>query len=362
MPLGNLSLIEEAFVEAAIDPSQWVKALDVVTTVTDSYGAVLLPVAGGMISALPFTEPMSRSFETYTKDSWFTRDERFRGITLMKQRGIVDDLDIFTPDQIKRHPYYQDFLAPHGLRWFGGIAISCGAHLWCLSIQRSIAQGPFSEEEKDQLAYLSKRLSGTAAVASTIGESAALGALNAFEISGQGAALINREGKIFRLNSVAEQLLKQDVTVVKGRLVAQDSAATASFEQAVSKLLNSDKAAMQPPVSFARPGRRPLLAYPLKLAKLVQNALADCQMVVVFVDTEQGPQPPTIALQRAFRLTASEARLAAELAAGEALEKVAEKLGITKETSRTQLKSIFAKTGCHRQAELVAVLSKFLRG
>ncbi|WP_429038099.1 helix-turn-helix transcriptional regulator [Bradyrhizobium elkanii] len=355
-------MIEEAFAEAAIDPSQWVRALDVVASVTESYGALLLPVDGGLISALPFTEQITRSFETYTKDSWFSRDERFRGIKLMKQRGIIDDLDIFTPDQIQRHPYYQEFLAPHGLRWFGGIAISCGAHLWCLSIQRSIAQGPFSEEEKSQLSYLSKRLSGTAAIASTIGEATALGALNAFEVSGQGAALINRDGRIFRLNSVAEQILKHDVKVVKGRLVAKDATATASFEQAVNKLLNSDKAAMQPPISFARSGQRPLLAYPVKLSSQVRNALVDCQAMVIFIDTENGPQPPTFALQSAFRLTASEARLAAELAGGEALDQVAKKLGISKETSRTQLKSIFAKTGCHRQAELVAVLSTFLKG
>jgi DNA-binding CsgD family transcriptional regulator len=46
--------------------------------------------------------------------------------------------------------------------------------------------------------------------------------------------------------------------------------------------------------------------------------------------------------------------------AGEALEVVAEKFGIAKETGRSQLKSIFAKTGVHRQAQLVALLAPLL--
>ena len=65
-------------------------------------------------------------------------------------------------------------------------------------------------------------------------------------------------------------------------------------------------------------------------------------------------------MRTVFRLTQAEARLATQLARGESLENVADQFGIGKETARSQLKSIFAKTGVHRQAELVAVLAKLL--
>lgn len=361
MPLGNLELIEESFVAAAIDPTQWVKALDVATAVADSLGAVLLPVSGRTIGSVPCTESIARTFEVYMRDGWFARDLRTRGVGLAKQRGIVDDLDIYTADEIKRLPYYQEFLAPHKLRWFGGIPIQCGADLWCLSIQRTIAQGPFSKSEKNQLAHLSKRLSGTLAIASAIGNAAAANALDAFEISGRGAALIDRQGNVFRLNKIAEMILRDDVRVVKGRLIAKNSAASAAFEGSVGKLLNSKTAAMEPPIAFAREGRPPLLAYLAKPPSITQNVLADCQIMVVFVDTEQTPRPPAKALQIVFSLTEAEARLAVQLAMGKTLEQAADSLQITKETSRSHLKGIFAKTGCHRQAELIAVLSTFLR-
>ena len=52
-------------------------------------------------------------------------------------------------------------------------------------------------------------------------------------------------------------------------------------------------------------------------------------------------------------LSPAEARLVALLFAGGGLRSSAEALGVTYETARTCLKSVFQKTGTHRQAELV---------
>jgi DNA-binding CsgD family transcriptional regulator len=362
MPFENLECIEEAFAEAALDPLLWVKALTRVATVTNSYGAILLPVTGRIISAVPFTENLAPSFETYIREDWYHRDERHRGISIMRNTGVADDLELVGSEEIDKHPYYQEFLAPHRLRWFGGIGISCGKDFWCLSIQRTIHQDPFSTSEKNQLAKLSKRLSGTAAIASAIGGATAAGALDAFEISGRGAALVNRDGKIFKLNKVAEKLLSGDVRIVKGRLVAANPEASAALDRALNELINQPSSgALRPPIAFSRKGRYPLLAYPTRLSSMTRNVLADCQALVIFVDTETGPRPPENAIQMVFHLSDAEARLAAVVASGESLERSAERLGIAKETSRSQLKSIFAKTGCHRHSELVAVLSTFLK-
>jgi DNA-binding CsgD family transcriptional regulator len=65
-------------------------------------------------------------------------------------------------------------------------------------------------------------------------------------------------------------------------------------------------------------------------------------------------------LREIFKLTIAEARLAARLAAGSGLDDVSDELGIAKETGRYHLKSIFAKTGARRQAELVALFAGML--
>jgi DNA-binding CsgD family transcriptional regulator len=114
------------------------------------------------------------------------------------------------------------------------------------------------------------------------------------------------------------------------------------------------------PVALPRASRRPLLAYPARLTDSTANALADCQAMVILIDPDARLPTPETNLRTVFRLTEAEARLATQLALGESLEKVADQFGIAKETARSQLKSIFTKTGVHRQAELVAVLAKLL--
>ena len=58
-------------------------------------------------------------------------------------------------------------------------------------------------------------------------------------------------------------------------------------------------------------------------------------------------------MRSAFHLTQAEAQLASQLASGDPLDTICDRLGIAKETGRNQLKSVFAKTGTSRQAELV---------
>lgn len=55
-------------------------------------------------------------------------------------------------------------------------------------------------------------------------------------------------------------------------------------------------------------------------------------------------------------LTMAEARLAASLAEGLSLVQAAQRLGIAHNTAKAQLSSVFAKTGVHRQAQLIALL------
>lgn len=60
--------------------------------------------------------------------------------------------------------------------------------------------------------------------------------------------------------------------------------------------------------------------------------------------------------QELFGLTAREAELAGLLVEGHSLESLANVLGISHNTARVHLHSIFRKTGTHRQADLVRVL------
>ena len=57
-----------------------------------------------------------------------------------------------------------------------------------------------------------------------------------------------------------------------------------------------------------------------------------------------------------YGLTRAEARLAQELAMGKTLDEISDIYHVSKHTLRTQLKSIFSKTGLKRQSDLVRLI------
>ena len=82
--------------------------------------------------------------------------------------------------------------------------------------------------------------------------------------------------------------------------------------------------------------------------------------IAVFLSHDSGTTPesnlPADVIQKLFGLTPKEAALALRLAAGESLQEASEHLGISPNTARAHLRSIFSKTGVDRQAKLVRVL------
>lgn len=334
--------------------------MEIASEVTGGDGAAMFPISG-RLPLLPHCRRIAESLSTYVSDGWINRDERYRSLSTIVKKGVATDLDFMTVEELDRHPYYQEFLARHGLRWFAGVLVSSGNDRWCLSIQRSIKTGPFSREEQLQLAKLSASLSSAAAIARAVGFSAAKVALEAFELSGTAIVLLNRAGEAIRLNRCAEQLLGNGLRVEKKKLLADTRSATEALDRALHRLIWLNLgAALMPPVRLQRDGKQPLLAYPLKLSSMSENIFADAQALLVLVDLENHERPPEANLQSLFGLSLAESRLASRVATGEPIDKVADELQISKETARNHLKSIFAKTGVHRQAEFVALLASLI--
>ena len=354
----DLEAVGNAIIAAAVDPARWNAAMDVVATATGSFGSMLFD-AKGPLPRMPRSREMGPSFEVYVSDGWIDRDDRYNLVPLIKHRGVVSDLDVLSSEEIDRHPYYQEFLAPFGLRWFAGVKVAAGDDLCILSIQRSIQQGPFSPSELQSLAGLSRQLGSAAALARMLSFARAEGALDAFSTSGTPAVMLDRNASVILANELAERMFGRELLVTGHQLACIDREATNTLRRALHALLrHPNPPAMLSPIPLPRLQGRPLLAYPSRLPASASNAFASCQVVVVFIDPDIYPKPPEIALQNCFGLTPAEARLARLVSSGEELRTVADQLGVTYETARCQLKAVFCKTDTHRQAELVALLAR----
>lgn len=82
-------------------------------------------------------------------------------------------------------------------------------------------------------------------------------------------------------------------------------------------------------------------------------------IAAVYVSAAERCSPvPAAIIRQLLGVTPAEAELAARLARGDTIDAAACELGVTRATARTQLYSIFRKTGLHRQSELVSVIAQ----
>ena len=114
-------------------------------------------------------------------------------------------------------------------------------------------------------------------------------------------------------------------------------------------------------VAIDRPSGLP--AYSLLISTLWGNHLRfklgslDEPLAVIFITDPDKPQEaPAELLQRLFGLTPAEAKLLERLVEGESLKNSAILLDISHNTARSQLRSIFEKTGTNRQAALIRLV------
>src|SRR5579859_7171653 len=200
--------------DAVVDPRIWPQILSEISSAVGAVGAALLQ-SDIRTPDIPRTEAVNDVFDLYFREGWHTRDIRAeRGVPLLLGgHQVVMDQDILTPDEIRRCEYYQELLAPSGLGWWAVIGFRAGPAHWGLSIQRSIQQGPFAEEDRRILAQIADRLTETATLSTAMGRIVLSGMTNALGLLKQPALALDRSGLVLDFNAAAEQMFNSDVRV-----------------------------------------------------------------------------------------------------------------------------------------------------
>ncbi|MGH6834049.1 MAG: helix-turn-helix transcriptional regulator [Methylocella sp.] len=181
-----------------------------------------------------------------------------------------------------------------------------------------------------------------------------------------GAILVDAAANLLYANDAAVAVLETgDGLVLKGgSLVTTDGADTlrrliASCARTIGPL----RGPLGGELEVRRGPHRPALQLavtPLRFSDPVTEVpwlgLRAPAAIVTIEDPETGRRHFAQKLRNHFGLTGAETGLAAEILKGDGRAAAARRRGVSVATARTQLSSIFEKTGTHRQAELVHLL------
>lgn len=353
----DVDILAQHIGRASVDVDHWPAALEALSRMSGSVGASLFGVTGDASPRL-FSPSLGDAMTSYIRDGWVDHDIRYKSEPIIRRKGVATEFDFIAPDVMDRHPYWQEWLKGFGLRWFAGIGVNFGDTLWSLSLQRSIAAGPFLPEEVAVLVRLSGHLSAAGALSSALGNAKLSGALAAFEHAKRAVVLIDWTGAVSGTNDSARKLLGQDLQITNGHIVSVSRAVTAALHAAITQHITGknllERAAA---IALPRSTGRSIIAHLSSPGPDFGDMIGRCACIITLVDLDEIAALPRTLLKIHFGMTEAEARLAVGVAAGVPLGTLAKNLHVSYETVRTQLRAVFVKAGVSRQAELAALLT-----
>jgi len=211
------------------------------------------------------------------------------------------------------------------------------------------------------LLHLDRALRIARRFAASEGAMALTGALlDAYE---EPVAAVSADGTRWFSNRRFEKLMRRGsgFSMVGNRISLDDSRAQRRFIQALEMAAGEAGSAsvgpsIDPRIEVPRANRPPLVLTVVPMVRDPQRKTwfdRHCALIKV-ADIAQGPSAE--ALRRAYGLTVAESRLCEALLEGGSQAEIASRLGISVNTVKTQLSSVFGKTGTRARASLIQAL------
>jgi DNA-binding CsgD family transcriptional regulator len=200
--------------------------------------------------------------------------------------------------------------------------------------------------------------SAMARLGEAIGHIVVASAANALSLVHQPAIAIDPFGVVLETNEEMHRIFDCGFKIRNQRLTTNDRQAATSLQRFIDQLpdMPNDGSFAAQPIIVRRNDKRAIVIRALPVHPLVPAPVRGAYALLTFSLVGSRSPLDQVLLSRVFLLTPAEARLAALVAAGLSLKVAAEELAIKRETARNQLKAIFAKTGTHRQGQLIALL------
>ena len=269
--------------------------------------------------------------------------------------------------ELTRTAFYADF-GPHYdlVRIIGGVLEAGPGGTSVVSVARGEPGRPFGVAESALLAALLPHLPRALRLHRRLSRAERVGAdlATVIETSSRAVLLVDGGGTVTHCNTAGARLTlrREGLAVDNGELRTARPADTTRLRELLADAMRTSRGdgfGAGGVITVGRPsGGRPLAVLVCPASQQMTSPMTGgTAAAIVFInDPEQVVIPHEPDLQALFGLTPAEARLTRLLAQGASLGEAADLLGVREATVRSRLKSVFLKTGTHRQAELIGVV------
>jgi DNA-binding CsgD family transcriptional regulator len=295
----------------------------------------------------------------YIEQGWPARTDRPFRLVAAQHAGFLGDLDVYTREEMDTEPVFNEFFRPRGIGWGVATAIQVpNGDTLVFDIERRIETGPVDRATIARLDPLRPHLARASLLSARLAFERARAAAMALEMIGIPAAVISKDKRVLAANPGLEKMMPDTVMDRKERVSLTDPNADMLLAEALARLQSSDgggcvRSFPIPPVE----GRPPLIVHLVPIRRNAQDIFSSAAGILVMTPVVPAEVPTAEVLQGLFDLTPAEARVARSVAERQTVDAIADALGLSRETIRSQLKSVLAKTGTSRQAELAALLA-----
>jgi DNA-binding CsgD family transcriptional regulator/PAS domain-containing protein len=315
---------------------------------------------GVVLNALVVSPAVSSSYN----DTWFALDP-FVDLPL---RQVVTLREFTSAEALPDTEYYQQYVGPIGISQIMGVDMAEPEGLNArLRVTRNTGQPDFNEDNKQILRRILPHLEQAIAIHSQLTRTESERSLyeDAVDQLSVGTFILDEQARIIRMNDAARQLVnsQKGICIVDGKFSAGTRQDNQRFKKVLDEVLRAHQLSQPGFVRAFKTERSPgvmklgMLVRPLPISPSTDPARQPS--VAIFVsDPQQRQQVPRHILTELFDFTPAEASLALLLANGLTLDEASEELQISRNTAKSHLSSVFAKTDVSRQTKLVQLILK----
>jgi DNA-binding CsgD family transcriptional regulator/PAS domain-containing protein len=300
------------------------------------------------------------------QNPWMQAERLYRVHSVVTGEEVVGNTDLVKTD------FYEHYLRPQRLlHRMCGVICRRGPEFWYITAARQPRQPVFDDSDVAGLARLLPHVERALDLSWQFAceRTARHALLDVLDQLPTAIIVVDVEARPVMINTAAEGILalSDGILVKRRRLGALWHAERVRLEQLIASacaVANGDAAAGRH-LTVSRPsGRRPFLVMVSPLPRAYCDRAGQQGRLAAVVIKDPHAQLHASAASRRelaelYGLTRAEERLLHFILDGLGLFEAAERLGVSRNTARTHMKRIYAKTGTRRQAELMRSLAYF---